>query len=210
MRKTLESYHNLVKEFDFKKNSPYSPKNFSFSSHKKVWWICSKGHEWLTSIGNRTYGNNCPHCSGRKSSKENNLKTLYPLIANEWHPTKNDKLKPEDVTKSSNKKVWWLCSKGHEWISNVHNRTHGNNCPSCSGRSATLENNLKTLYPLIANEWHPTKNDKLKPEDVTKSSNKKVWWLCSKGHEWTAIVANRTIRKNSCPKCFNIRRKLSY
>ena len=49
-------------------------------------------------------------------------------------------------------------------------------------------------------------NKDLKPEDVTKSSGKKVWWLCSKGHEWLAFVFNRT-KGQGCPHCLNIKRK---
>ncbi|MBT6207676.1 MAG: zinc-ribbon domain-containing protein [Francisellaceae bacterium] len=40
----------------------------------------------------------------------------------------------------------------------------------------------------LAQEWHKEKNGKLKPEDVTKNSNKKVWWQCKKGHEWEALM----------------------
>lgn len=45
MRKTLESYPNLVKEFDFKKNLSFTPKDFTYTSNKKVWWKCIKGYE---------------------------------------------------------------------------------------------------------------------------------------------------------------------
>jgi len=133
MRKTLETYPNLVKEFDFKKNSPFTPKDFSFSSGKKIWWKCSKEHEWKTVIHSRTSKNsrNCPYCSGRKVSKENSLKFLFPEVSKEWHPTKNENLTPEDVTKSSNKKVWWKCSKEHEWINTINLRTRGSKCPIC-------------------------------------------------------------------------------
>ena len=44
------------------------------------------------------------------------------------------------------------------------------------------ENDLATLHPALAKEWHPTKNGNLKPGDVSPGSSKKVWWLCSKGH----------------------------
>ena len=418
MRKTLESYPNLVKEFDFKKNSPLTPKDLSFGSGKKIWWKCITGHEWNSTVGNRTNGTNCPFCTGKKVSKENNLKFLFPKIAKEWHPTKNDKLKPEDVTKGTPKKVWWKCirghewmasiytrtsgrncpkcsfqsskpefrilseleslfkkvdsrykfkkteidifikdinigieydgsyyhknkkisdakknrflkknliklirvrhkplikldsldvivkkdeltkkdldnilnsiynfcnneqkilikeylnkssfvneesynkylsyfpspipeksltslnlqfvkewnykknypltpnsfstksqtkvwwkcSKGHEWIARVSDRTKGQNCPFCSGRRVSKENNLKFLFPKIAKEWHPTKNNNLKPEAITKSSSKKVWWKCSNNHEWIARVSSRTyhITQTNCPHCFNIKRK---
>ena len=36
--------------------------------------------------------------------KENSLAYKYPLIALQWHPTKNEKLSPSDVTGSSGKK----------------------------------------------------------------------------------------------------------
>ena len=50
------------------------------------------------------------------------------------------------------------------------------------------ELSLESLNPSMANEWHPIKNGNLKPIDVTISSHKKVWWRCSKGHEWEATV----------------------
>ena len=199
--KSLTSLNlQFVKEWNYEKNYPLTPNSFSTKSQTKVWWKCSNNHEWKTRIANRTTGQNCPFCSGKKVSKENNLKFLFPKIAKEWHPTKNNNLKPEDVTKTSNKKVWWKCIKGHEWNSNVSNRANGTNCPFCSGRNASKESNLKLLFPKIAKEWHPTKNNNLKPEDVTKRSGKKVWWKCIKGHEWKTVIFIRTNGGN-CPFC---------
>ena len=176
-----------------------------------MWWRCIKGHEWEARISNRTLGKDCPYCSGHRVGKENNLKFLFPNIAKEWHPTKNSNLKAKDVTKSSGKKVWWLCPKKHEYITAVGHRTSGKNCPYCSGHKTSKENNLKFLFPNLAKEWHPTKNEKLRPEDVTKRSGKKVWWLCSKGHKWLSIIASRTDKKkpSGCPYCFNKRRGYS-
>ncbi len=42
------------------------------------------------------------------------------------------------------------------------------------------ENDLATLYPSLVQEWHPTENGDLKPEDVSSGSSKEVWWLCPK------------------------------
>jgi hypothetical protein len=201
MRKTLEDYPNLVKEFDFKKNTPFTPKDFAYASNKKVWWKCIKSHEWKTKVSDRTDGKNCLYCSGKKVSKENNLKLLFPDVAKEWHPTRNNNLKPEDVTKASNKKVWWKCIKGHEWLTAVASRTIGNKCPYCMNFRVSKENNLKLLFPDVAKEWHPTRNNNLKPDEVTKSSNKKVWWKCIKGHEWLTKVTHRTTNGTNCPKC---------
>jgi hypothetical protein len=48
----------------------------------------------------------------------------------------------------------------------------GNGCPSCSGRRVSGDDNLETFAPEIAKQWHPQKNGRLNPKDVTSSSNK--------------------------------------
>ena len=135
--------------------------------------------------------------------KKKSLKTEYPLVAAEWHPTKNGTLKPEDVTAGSGKKVWWLCSRcGNEWEATVYNRSRGNGCPYCSGRRVIPgETDLQTLRPDIAAEWHPTLNKTLIPLDVSANSHQKVWWLCQKcKEEWLASPNSRS-QGHGCPKC---------
>ena len=58
-----------------------------------------------------------------------------------------------------------------------------------------------TSYPHLVNEWHPTKNKELTPKDVTSKSDKKVWWLCPKGHSYNSVIKNRTLNKSGCPYC---------
>jgi len=131
----MSTHPKVSKQWHYEKNSPLIPENFSFGSHQKLWWKCSKGddHEWKTSINARVKGTNCPFCSGRRASDENNLLFLNPNLAKEWHPTKNGDLKPENVTGGSSKKVWWKCSKvdDHEWMATVGNRKKSG-CPFCS------------------------------------------------------------------------------
>ena len=128
----------------------------------------------------------------RVNLKKDNLKICFPEIAKEWHPTKNGDLKPDNITKKSGKIAWWLCPKGHEWKARIAHRTSGSsNCPYCSNQKVSKDNNLKYKFPLLVKEWHPTKNNNLKPENVVAGSSKKVWWLCIKGHEWATAVSNR-------------------
>lgn len=42
------------------------------NSHRKVWWICSKGHEWQAAVSTRNGGNKCPYCAGQKVLPGNN------------------------------------------------------------------------------------------------------------------------------------------
>ena len=76
-----------------------------------------------------------------------------------------------------------------------------NNCPYCSGRKVCFCNSLAKKYPKLALEWHPTKNKKTAAE-VTYGSGQKVWWKCREKHKWEAMVCNRSLRNNGCPKCF--------
>ena len=110
----------------------------------------------------------------------------YPDLAAEWHPTKNGDLTPQMVTPGSNKKVWWLGKCGHEWEALINNRSNGNGCPVCAGKQVLVGyNDLATVNPSLAAEWHPTKNGELTPWMVISGENRKIWWRCGKcGHEW--------------------------
>jgi len=204
----------LAKEWDQEANFPFKPNQFHpYSTQHKFSWICTKHnqHKWKSTIANRSSGFNCPYCAGKKVSKENSLAGCFPEIALEWHPVKNNK-PASKYTKSSQKKVWWQCEKGHEWEAIIGSRT-GNKkatCPHCNNEKRserkyflTKENILAFTNPELISEWHPTKNGSINPHNIAKgSSKKKVWWQCEKGHEWEATPNNRT-RKNpsGCPIC---------
>ena len=337
-RKVLKGYNDLrtvnptlAKEWNYEKNGNLRPENFTANSHRKVWWKCSKGHEWQATIANRNSGNGCPVCNSERhtsfpeyaivyylkkyrldvlhsyrekgyeldvyipskkiaieydgylwhknktqkdleknkkcvkdgiklyrireglpslndssidyvvqrnqedlsktlelllseiaetnvdvdlkrdaiaienlreyTEKETSLSFSNPEIAKEWNYEKNGNLKPENFTANSNKKVWWKCSKGHEWRAVICNRHKGSGCPYCSGRKVLKGyNDLRTVNPTLAKEWHYEKNADLKPTDVTANSGQSVWWRCDKGHEWQAVIQNRT-NGRGCPYC---------
>jgi hypothetical protein len=190
----------LAKEWHPLKNGKLTPRDVTPNSGKKAWWICGKGHEWEAVVGHRNNGTGCPYCAGKAVCEDNCLQTINPTLAREWHPTGNGTLTPRDVTPSSNKKVWWICDKGHEWEATINDRSRGTGCPYCSGKLATSDNCLQRVNPVLAKEWHPTKNGSLTPRDVTPSSHKKVWWRCDKGHEWEAVITNRSLGRG-CPYC---------
>lgn len=197
----------IIEEWNFEKNTPlgFDPKKIRCGSDKKVWWRCAKGHEWDAVIYNRTNGNGCPVCSGRLLvTGVNDLATMAPKLAAEWHPTKNGDLTSQMVTAHSIKKVWWLCSIcGYEWEGKINARWRLHfGCPACSGRRLVPGNNdLATVCPTLVQEWHPTKNGDLTPQMLTSCCNKRVWWLCRKcGHEWEAQVCNRS-NGCGCPIC---------
>ena len=136
-----------------------------------------------------------------KVSPSYNLQVLNSKLSKEWHPTKNDKLTPKDVTPNSHRKIWWICKKTHEWQARISHRNNGIGCPFCSGQKVNKDNCLQTVSPKLSKEWHPTKNEKLTPKDVVPGSHKKVWWICKKGHEWEAQIRSRVY--GGCPYCYS-------
>ena len=195
----------LAREWHPIKNFPLTPNNITVNSEERVWWRCLKDerHEWEAPINSRNSGVGCPVCSGYKViAGINDLATIRPDIAAQWHPTENGDLKPTDVTCGTKTSVWWICEKGHSWRTTVSHRTTGNNCPVCAGKKVLIGyNDLATVMPDLAKEWHPTKNKSLTARDVVIGSNKKVWWQCEKGHEWQTSVSHRSNGRR-CPICF--------
>lgn len=195
----LSKYPAVAKEWHPTKNR-LRPSEVTAGSGRVVWWVCKNKHCWQASINYRRQGYGCPVCIRLKTADKNSLESKRPLLAREWHPTKNG-FRPSDIRAGSNKSVWWLCEQKHEWQERVNNRWRGSRCPVCRDRRyATADSSLAAKAPLLAHQWHPTKNGDLRPGDVTPGSSKKVWWVCLKGHEWQAVIAKRT-GGHGCPNC---------
>lgn len=195
-------YPQIAIEWDSEKNGELTADSVFAHSDKKVWWRCHQGHSWQAAVSSRTGGNGCPYCGNKiLLPGYNDLATTHPELMKEWDPDKNTLL-PTEVFAGSSKRMHWKCSRGHSWITGAANRVRGNNCPYCAGKYPIQgENDLATVEPQLAAEWHPTKNGELLPQAVTKGSNRKVWWLCGKcGFEWPAIIWSR-VKGRGCPQC---------
>ena len=182
------------------RNLPLTPDTVTYGSNRQVWWKGACGHEWQASIKSRSSGENCPICSGKRVVDGiNDLNTLEPELALEWSD-KNGILKPTMVGAGSHKKIVWKGNCGHEWTASVNNRVKGSGCPYCS-HNLVLEgfNDLASEFPQIAAEWSE-RNHPLRPTMVAAYSNRKVWWKCSKGHEWNTLIATRSYG-SKCPYC---------
>jgi DNA-directed RNA polymerase subunit RPC12/RpoP len=200
-------FPEIAAEWNEDKNTVLCAGDISPGSRKKVWWRCGTcGSDYQASVVSRTNGTGCPVCAGKTVvTGVNDLASKYPLLAEEWHPTKNGHLTPEKVASQSNKNVWWRCSLGHEYQARVASRTvNQEGCPYCSGQRVLKGfNDLATVFPKIAAQWHPTKNEGLTPDEVTCGSAKKVWWKCNVcGYEWKAIIYSRAgAQRCGCPMC---------
>lgn len=86
----------------------------------------------------------------------------------------------------SSTKVWWKCPAGgdHEWAAGPSARTRAKNptgCPCCAGYQLSATNSLASLYPNVAAQLCPERNDGLLPELVLAGTAQVLWWRCSGG-----------------------------
>ena len=146
--------------------------------------------------------------------KIKSLKDEFPEIAKQWHPTKNGKLTPNDVTQGQATRVWWKCRCGKVWRTRLNGRhlrsKKPRGCPNCGKKklSISLKKNalkksgtFKNKFPDLFNELHPKKNNHINFDEVSPHSHIRVWWICKKKHEWDTTLNNRTSLNRGCPKC---------
>lgn len=197
----LRDYPLAMKQFHWKKNKGINP--YALNDHQRIWWKCSKSkdHRWKASF-RRTQGERCPFCKGSRASATNNL-TLKKRLCREFHPTRNGNLRPEEISLTSQRRVWWKCKKGpdHEWKAPVRNRVKGTACPFCLNRKVSKINCLATVAPKVAAEWHHDQGHDLTPDKVLPSSRRIVMWLCPKGHDYEMSIRSRVEQGSSCPRC---------
>lgn len=197
---------SLIEEWNYEKNGSLKPENFTANSGKNVWWICRERHDYQATIINKNKGAGCPYCSNQKLLPGyNDLATRNPALASEWDYELNKELKPTDVFLHGHQQVWWKCSKGHpSWKAKITNRANGQGCSYCAGKQVLVgQTDLQTVNSSLAAEWNYSKNEPLRPTDVLPNSNKKVWWICKKGHSsWPATIASRNSGMG-CPYCSN-------
>ena len=221
------------------KNKDLKPIQITVNSNKKVWWLLSydvpmdypiehlRGRhfnfEWKATISKRNGGQDCPFFCGQAIWEGfNDLQTTNPEIASQWHPAKNGDLKPTQVTVNSKKRAWWMYPYDDpntgkhfdfEWQASIADRNKNKGCPYFSGQAVWEGfNDLKTVNPYLAKLWHPTKNGKLKPTQVTINSTKRVWWMYPYDDpktgkhfdfEWQSPIVAQNASKLHCPYLSN-------
>ena len=193
--------------WDIAQNAPLTPQSVTAGSHKHVWWRCEKGHSWRAPVYSLTKsGGRCPYCAGKQVIPgETDVAAKMPELEKEWCADLTGALTPQMVSCGQKKLVWWRCELGHTYRAAIYSRAKegGTGCPYCAGRKALPGfNDLATLVPEVAAQWHPALNGTLTPEQVTRGSKRQVWWRCGEGHVWKAPVYARTRKRASgCPVC---------
>ena len=152
----------LAKEWNFKKNAPFKPSDYTPSSAKKVWWTCANGHEsYSASLANRIRGKGCPKCGHQRTiaaqilaavKRSGSIFDSRPELETEWDWAKNKGIDPQAIAPHSDVYAWWKCPVGHSWRTRAKYRaSRGANCPHCSKSTSRLDVRalveLSVLFP---------------------------------------------------------------
>ena len=121
-------FPEVAKEWHPTKNGDLRPEDVTYGSHKKVWWMCEKGHEWQNKVNNRTgRRQSCADCHGRgrvtltiEDVKKKFLENGCELLA--------------DAFINQKTKMFVLCSCGSEGKWSVRQLKKGTRCRTCQKR----------------------------------------------------------------------------
>ena len=79
-------------------------------------------------------------------------------------------------------------------------------CPYCSNQKVGYGNDFKTHYPELLKYWDYEKNKK-GPDEFVAKSNREVWWICNKNHNFkipiSRFVNKSTSKHIGCKYCSN-------
>lgn len=153
---------DVAADWDYAKNAPLNPDQFTVSSNEWVWWVCRAGlghPSFQRTVEQRTRNNplKCPDCPRRSPgprrrdnaaplptahlNETNRLSTCRPDVAEAWDYVKNAPHTPDQVSIKSSSREWsWKCMAGlgHDpYPATVLKQTRSSappRCPDCPRR----------------------------------------------------------------------------
>ena len=186
-------------------------------SKRKVLWSCSHcpagwPHIWLAAVKDRTAGQRCPYCRGRKLCKHNSLATKAPTVARYWDHSKNDSTSEQTLAGSNSSANWKCPDCQHEWQAQIATRVLKDaGCPQCRYRNTkySKQPTFQEAQHSLLLEWDHERNalDDIHPHNTTLQSHKLVHWICDKCpkgrlHRYQKRAHSRTRKRaEGCPYC---------
>lgn len=142
-------------------------------------------------------------------SKKPKVDSNLDDIRAQFHMTLNGTLRFDDLTRGSEKRVWWrceaprCCETEHIWETGAYSRlTLRTGCPFCCNRNTCRCKSLGARFPDIAAQI----DGDIDPFGVSAFSNKILTFRCTQSccateHVWATSVCNRTSQSQGCPFC---------
>jgi hypothetical protein len=90
-------------------------------------------------------------------------------------PTANRDLTPRSVKIGYSKKVWWLCSEGHEWQATIKGRLKRNDCSICEKEEIKKESTSFIGIPTFSKNFRENRRFKTKAIAVIEIPKSGHW-----------------------------------
>ena len=182
------------------------------------------GNNWCSYCANKKMcnGKDCNYCFNKSFASYNGKTANGKLKVDCFHPTKNGKLTPIDVYKHTHKKYWFQCDVcNHDFNSSLDTVSGKNRwcpyccipvqklcnkegCTHCFNRSFASYDGKTANGKLKVDCFHPTKNGKLTPRDITISSGEKYWFKCDICcHDFNSLLCTVSRLNSWYPNCKN-------
>jgi hypothetical protein len=171
-----KSFDSHPKAKCWSKKNKITPREVSKHSRTKYWFYCDKcKHEFMNTPQNIAIANRwCRYCARFSSLLcDNNKCNFCKNRSFRSHPrvkffSKKNNINPRDIHKGTQKKYYFECEEGHEFMTSPHSILEGYWCPKCMYKTEKkllkwLETNFNN-YTII----HQAKLDWCKNEETGK------------------------------------------
>jgi very-short-patch-repair endonuclease len=208
--------HPKAKHWHLTKNDK-TPEHVFKATRDRFWFTCETCfHDFeihLYHVSSPKAPRWCPYCSKHNSKfcDDDDCQFCFNKSfascekSNYWHPTKNGDLKPRNVSRMNDMKIWFRCNKcPHDFEGTVSHISKGAWCPYCSNTKRCSDSYCQMCFEksFASNPnsiyWHSIKNGSITPRDVAKKTDETFWFSCDKCvHDFQHILSNDTW----CPYC---------
>ena len=217
-QKSAASHPNpkVLQFWDYDKNK-LKPNQVPKAGSKKVWFKCDKcPHSFDIIMPSVSRGVWCRFCAGKDLCGDEDCLICTPKSAacipqavKCWDHSKN-KLKPHEVPKFSNKKVWFKCDTcPHSFDMMMTGVSNGGWCRFCAHQDRCGDISCKFCnehsaagIPRVLECWDYDKN-KLKPHEVAKFAKEKFWFKGDTCEHSFDMCTGSIFNGNWCRHCKN-------
>jgi len=202
---TLEyKYPKIAKEWDYKRNYPFTPNNITFGIQKEFYFICGNcksSYKIGLAARIKRQGSQCINC--------NLLYKLDKEFEIYFDKSKNFK-KLKSITLSHHYNIWFICKSCEKSYKTTGRRfvsLKEKMCNDCL-RKNKIYNKPKSIFiaiPDLKSELNFNRNKNIDFSKINKTDEISIDWICENGHSYkmNARTKYENFKNNkiSCPKC---------
>ena len=215
MLDSVAKHPEMMRFWDFSKNSNQNPDILSVHASEHANWLCPKcGYSWNTEINTRFISRGtCPCCEEKVvfQSGVNDLLSLLPQAALDILPEDNPNLDLSSIPIRNDVFINWDCHMCHyKWVTSSNGRTAKDSnknyrlrtCPVCAGVKRTANYYIEH-YPEVFADYNEEENGK--PFSAIDDTEIKdlFWWNCRNEdclETYPATIQQKISTRNSFSK----------